>query len=263
MLRICLIIVCLLAVQHLYSRETRVRGVEGRSIVAGSITPEEAERRALENAKNEALRRAGIESHIRQTTALSMSQTNEQFYQLFSAFSTIETGGAVTVRNKESKRTIDPSDGQIYIVVTIDATVRRFETQPDPAFKIDVQGLHRSYREGEAVSFSVYPNQDGYLRIFVFTNNHDVAQLFPSDMERNRKLNAREVANFPTIRGIEYAAIRSANERQEHNMLLFVFTKTDIPFFERNITPQTVLAWINNIEPSLREVVVETFLITK
>jgi len=260
--RIVLTVLCLVAIQRLFSQEIEIKGAEGQWAII-NITPEQAREKAIEEAKKEALRRAGVTERIKSTEALSTFEANERS-QLFSSFSSIELNGAVTqfeIKRDEQKK--NSVDGLFYAVVDIDATVKKYTTVADPEFKIEVLGLRSNgYRNGEPIEFSVLPNRAGYLKIFLFENTDDAAQLFPNYYEPNRKLNAKETVRFPTVRIIEYIAEKSTADKQEHNLLLFVYTKNDIPFYGAT-TYQRVLAWIYNIEPNEREVVFENVMITE
>jgi len=261
MIRVVFCVLCIFAIQRLYSQE--IRGVEGQWQLT-NITREEAREKAIEEAKREVLRRAGVEERIRATETVSTFEANDQFQQMYNAFSSVELNGAVT-RFEVIKDDLERNkiDGQWYATVTINATVKKYTTSIDPEFKIDVRGLRSNgYRNDEVITFSIHPNKDGYLKIFVFENNHDAALLFPNDYETNRKLKAKETVNFPTVRSIEYAAVKKTTNRLEHNLWVFVYTKSDIPYFGA-VTYQNVIGWINNIEPNERDVIIEPLLITE
>ena len=260
MIRVVFCIISIIVVQRLYSQE--IRGVEGRWQLT-NITREEAREKAIEEAKREVLRRAGVEEHIRVTETVSTFEANDLFQQMYNAFSSVELNGAVTrfeiIRDDLERNNID---GQWYATVTINATVKKYTTSTDPEFKIDVRGLRNNgYRNGEVITFSVNPNKDGYLKIFVFENNHDATKLFPNDYETNRKIKSKETVNFPTMHGIEYYAVKKTIDRFEHNLWVFVYTKSDIPYYG-TVSYQHVIGWINNIEPNERDVFIEPLLIT-
>jgi len=253
----------LIALQNLSSQETTVYGVEGRWPIV-NITPEMAREKAIEEAKREALSKAGIEERIKMTDVLSTYEVNDLSSQMVSSFSSIELNGAVTRYSvTKDRKEKDGVDGLLYAVVTIDATVRKYATIPDPEFKIDVRGLRNNgYRNGEAITFSVRPNKDGYLKVFLFENMTDAELLFPNDYEQNSRLKEKETVKFPTVSRIDYAAEKLTTERQEHNLLMFVYTKRDIPF-HGDVTCQRVMRWINEIEPNEREVVMHQVMVTE
>ena len=243
----------------LFSQE--IKGVEGRCAIA-NITPEQAREKAIEEAKKEALRKAGISERIKSTDALSTYETSAKNSQMFSSFSSIEMEGAVTdynvVKDETEKNKID---GKLYAVVVIDTTVKKYQTIPDPEFKIDVSGLQSNgYKKGDEITFSVTPNKDGYLKIFLFENANDAKQLFPNYLDTNRKFQEKKTVNFPD--NYVLTATKSTEEKQEHNWFIFVYTKKDIPF-KGATTRRNILGWLNSIEPDQKEVIVETVMITE
>jgi hypothetical protein len=246
--------------QYLFSQE--VRGAVGRWPIV-NITPEQARSRAIEEAKKEALRIAGIEETVKATDMLSTIDANDRHIQMFSSFSSIELYGAVTdytiVRNKQEKNSVD---GNFYAEVTIDAKVKRYHTMADPEFNIEVIGLRNNgYRQGEPIAFSVRPQKDGYLKIFLFEESENAIQVFPNNYEPNRKFEAGKRIDFP-VTGIDYTVQKNTNKPIEHNWLLFVYTKHDIPFYEIDTYPH-ILNWVNRMEPNERKVVVKNILITE
>jgi hypothetical protein len=228
-----------------------------------NITPEQAREKAIEEAKKDALRKAGVVERIKSSQTVSVIESNRESAELFSMFSSIEMNGAVTDWNiKKDRLEISKVDGQPYWMIIIDATVKKYATMPDPEFKIDVRGLRTNgYSNGEAITFSVIPNKAGYLKIFLFENINDAALLFPNNFEPNRKMKDNEAVKFPTV-GIDYTAEKSTAEKQEHNLLMFVYTKNDIPFYG-DVNCQRVMGWINGIEPNEREVVMRALLVTE
>jgi hypothetical protein len=243
-----------------------VKGVEGRWAVV-NITPEQARELAIEEAKKEALRKAGIGERIKSTQALAEVDTYDRSTQIFNSFSSIEMNGAVTdyviVRDEIEKNNID---GLMYAVVVLNAKVEKYKTSPDPEFKIFIDGLGNGiYKDGTPIRFTLLPNKEGFLKIFLFEDLVETAKatlVFPNHYEPNRRFAAKETVAFPTNEIIEYTAQKSSGENMESNTLLFVYTKLDIPFFNE---PEYwhILNWVNRIEPDLRDVIVKPIFITK
>ncbi|MDR3226708.1 MAG: DUF4384 domain-containing protein [Prevotellaceae bacterium] len=259
MLRTVLFTILLVAVQPLFSQE--IKGVVGRWAII-NITPEQAREKAIEEAKKEALRKAGIEETIKASDILSTISSTDKYWQLFSSFSSIELHGAVTdytiIIDEQEKNSVD---GKLYAVVMIDAKVKRYRTTTDSEFKIEVNGLQSNgYKNGDAINFSVTPNKEGYLKIFLFENTA-ASFVFPNKYEQNEKFTAKKAVQFP-VAGIEYIAEKSTDEPMEHNLLLFVYTKSDIPFYGV-VSYKNILNWVNNIEPNERDVVIEDIMITE
>ena len=100
------------------------------------------------------------------------------------------------------------------------------------------------------------------MKIFLFENTTDATLLFPNNYETNSRMKEKETVKFPTVSKIDYAAEKTTAEKQEHNLLMFVYTKSDIPFYD-DVTCQSVMRWINRIEPNEREVVMHPLLVTE
>jgi hypothetical protein len=261
MRKIVLLVLCLIAAQRLSAQEIAVKGVVGRWVIA-NITPEEARAKAIEEAKKEALRRAGVKETVRASDALTTRSTDNEYSQMFNSFSLIELSGGITdyaiVRDEQEKSSID---GKFYAVVALDAKVKKYSTVADPEFKISVNGVRsQGYKNGEALTLAVRPHKEGYLKIFLFEDTETASQVYPNEYEKSRLLRANEAVNFPTIPSIDYSIEKKTSEKLEHNLLLLVYTKSNIPFYGAT-TYQRILNWVNGIEPCEREVVMEDILI--
>ena len=256
-------ILLIFAIQHLYSQTQKVKNAEGEWLIV-NIKPEEALEKALEEAKKDALRKAGVSERIKSTQSISAKESNKGSSEMFSMFSSIEMNGAVTEYDiKKSETEKSKIDGLLYAKVIIDATVKKYSTQSDSEFKIDVTGLRTTYRNEEAITFSVLPNKSGYLRIFLFEDNLiDAELLFPTKEEPDNKLIEKKSVKFPISSKVEYSVEKITSEEQEHNLLLFVYTKRDVPFYGK-VSRQRVLNWINDMEPDEREVVMKAVIITE
>jgi hypothetical protein len=247
----------------LCAQTQKIKNAEGQWLVV-NITPEQAREKALEEAKKDALRKAGVSERIKSSNTVSVVAGNRESSELFSMFSNIEMEGGVTEWTfKKDAIEINSIDGQPYWNVIIDATVKKYSTMPDPEFKIDVAGLRSNgYRNGEEITFSVTPNKDGYLKIFLFENVDDASQLFPNEFEQNSKLQEKKTVIFSKDAiGFGFDAVKTSAEKHEHNVLLFVYTKGDIPF-SGTATRKNILVWLNKIERDQREIVMETIVIS-
>lgn len=245
----------------LFAQVVEVRGAEGRWAIA-NITPERAKGKALAEAKREALRLAGVSERVRATDALSSMSDGSDTWQVFNSFSSIEVGGAVVDYDIVENNIIKENEA-IYSVVRINAKVKIYKTDIDDEFKLSVSALRRSgYKHGEPIEFSVLPNKSGYLKIFLFEDTENANLVYPNLYEADKLFVEKTPVFFPTNKMIQYTAQKMKRGKIEHNYLIFVYTKKDIPFAAK-VTYKSVLNWINDIEPSERDVVFESVLITE
>ena len=89
--------------------------------------------------------------------------------------------------------------------------------------------------------------------------------LYPNVYEKQILLNTLELYKFP-IAKIDYT-LHTDMKQQETNRLIFVFTKTPIPFIkmdkEQTTTHENIFTWIYSIMPDQRKVEYLTLSIQK
>ena len=112
-----------------------VTGAKGSGIIAGTITPAQARQEAINQAKVEALRKAGVTENLQSYQSLFKSEVDNDFTEFFSSDVQAELQGAVkdyTIVKEENK-----VDGSVFFIeVTIDATVILYDAKPDPTLII-------------------------------------------------------------------------------------------------------------------------------
>lgn len=250
---------------NLVSQERiHVEGATGVGIMVGSISERAARREALNDAKVEALRKAGVTEHLSSYEMLFRSETDRDYSEFFSSDVHAELQGAVQhyeVVNEQ--RSVDVHSNLFTIEVTIDATVILYSSRPDPAFNVSVEGVKGVYESGETLEFSVYSSMDCYLNIFNITDNETLL-MYPNPWEEQIMIPARQYVDFP-FGFVDYHLEKSGRE-PEMNRLVFVFTKKPVQFLnfrgEYQITSQEELfSWLYGLTPDIRRVDYQVFTI--
>jgi hypothetical protein len=235
-------------------KDIKIKEAKGEWPVT-NITPEQALEKALTEAKFDALRQAGVGESV--TSIESMFSTNGDHY--YTGAVNLELGGEVVEFNVIDKK-IDlvEHDGyeSLTAKITINAVVREYKKKRDDSFQVKVEGIEHSYREGDNLTFNVIPYKEGFLKIFFFENDNSGSLLYPNDYEKNRLFEENKKMQFPIAKGFEYILAKLDNKLSvENNLLIFVYTKEDVPFYEENVNVHTVLNWVAKISPDKRTVV--------
>jgi len=264
-------IVC---ITNSYSQKTvKVHRVKGECIIS-NITPEQAKEQAIQEAKREALRRAGVSENVGTSSLLKTSENKEGIKQLFNEISTVEINGEVlsyTVTN-ENKRINEFNN--IVVEVTLDAEVIKYDKKRDLSFDIKVDGIDEQYKNEQVLAFEFTPSEDGYLKIFNMNDTENML-IYPYSDITNKSLNdvperlfkKNEKVSFPINTNFgnpvtkETGYILSTEKRNEFNHLVFVYTKQNIPFYEK-INYRNIISWIYSISPDQRVVKYFGFVIT-
>jgi hypothetical protein len=240
--------------------DIKIKGAKGEWSIS-NITPEQAYDKALIEAKFDALRLAGIDESINAIN--SLFSTNEGTD--YKGISSIELGGEVidfTIVEKKIDQ--EQHSSALIAKVTIDAVVRKYTKKRDTSFQVKVESVERSYKEGDRLTFSITPSKDGYLKIFYFEDDNTGSLLYPNEYEQDILFEGKKSVKFPLSKGFDYELAKTDNTKPfENNLLIFIFTKKNIPFYEDDVNYHSVLNWMAKINPDERVEVRNLFQITK
>ncbi|TVR68870.1 MAG: DUF4384 domain-containing protein [Marinilabiliales bacterium] len=241
-----------------------IEGAKGVGVIAGRISESDARRDAINQAKIEALRQAGVTEHLSSYELLFTSESDHDYSEFFSSDVQSELQGAVQYYEVvDEQRKLNPYSNFFEYEVTIDATVIKYTTRPDPAFITKVDGIKGVYDRGETLSFSVHSTKDCYLSIFNITDNNAYL-MYPNQWEVHQGIAAGETKEFP-FGFVEYYLDNSSSE-PEVNRLIFVFTKEPVHFLryrdeDQSTDSEIIFSWIYSITPDIRRVDYHTFVI--
>lgn len=230
-------------------RNIKIRGVKGACSMADNMTPEQTKNKAILEAKKEALLKAGITENISSTYILNISQSSEDFQQIFNSISAIELDGEVKEWELINEKWGVDGSGKPHLEVTINATVIKYKTERDLSFDFKVEGIKVWYYDSTFLEFTFLPYQDGYLRIFLISDNYDAKFLFPNKYEKNKLFHKDIEVQFPL--NVNYRLV--AEKKEDTDLLVFVYTKQDIPYKKKeNIND--ILEWIYSIPRDERSI---------
>ena len=258
------IILLLSANSSIAQKTTKLTGIVGTAYITGDVSPNEAKAQALNEAKINALKAAGIAEDISTYQLLFTSQQKNDFTQFFSSSIQSEMRGAVQNYEIISERTYCKNEDEIVCEVKINATVIKYDTKPDNTFDAHIEGIKAVYNNNENLTFNINTTQNCYLTIFNITDKEAIV-MYPNKYEKQQALTAMQRYRFPQAK-INYT-LSTDDQKQETNRLIFVFTKTHISFIKMNPDQTTTLDhifnWIYSITPDQRKVEYVTLAITK
>lgn len=232
------------------------------SYEARDFTIEEVKNKAIEEAKHNAMIKAGISENVKISDFLYTFEDDEQFKDIFQSFISTETGADIIVKNiRELNRDINEF-GNILIEVEIDAIIIKHTEKSDPAFNFKVEGIRDIYYEGDPLDFSFLPTRNGYLKVFnvaeesafILYPYSDPEHSYLNDETDRIFMKNREVF-FPVNDMMDgyYFEIDSEDAKTEYNLLIFVFTKEEYPFIKEVNVPN-IMSWIFEIPLDQRAV---------
>ena len=217
---------------------------------------------ALYKAKKNALLNAGFKETISSFSTVHIGETTESTGILSDELSIIELDGRVILK-KEPAYFQELIDEQIRCTAKIEAEVILDEKKSDPEFTCRVSGFNTVYRNGDPITFSVQPSQDGYLRVFWFDSSPKSSKsgdlIYPHpEFFREVKLRKEMKYVFPptsdafNLNGeIDITAEKLYDSPVESNLLLVVLLKRPIQFPDE-VNYQNVYRWLLNIPANER-----------
>ncbi len=260
-MKVFLIIITLLFVAIVSNgQETRrLESIKGEWVISNDITPVQARENAINQAKVEALRKAGVPEYVAESNVLYKSENQMQLKEIFESLTTVDVSGEISAFSvvKEEKRVNE--FGNVLYEVWIDATVSIHKNTKDPGFNMEVKGVRESYLSPDKLTFEIKPWKDGFLTIFILSEKES-GVIFPNKLERQEKLEGSVTYKFPKSKALDYEV--TSENQVEVNYLLLLYTKQEIPFVADQ-TPENILRFIAKIDPAEKCLKSYSFLIKK
>lgn len=229
-------------------REHKVKSAVGVAVGGVNSSLMEVKQMALNNAKIEALKNAGIVEHINAYSDYFRSESDNKMEELFTSDVLSNIRGFVKNINELDFQQEFTPEKQIKVRLTISCTVVEYESPKDLEFDIWVTGIRPNYKVGDSLNFSIQPTKDCYVKAFIFTPS-EAFQLFPNVVEMSQLFKAMQVSEFPVSAG-KYE-LDAGGGAKELNRLVLVFMKRNIPYASE-VAYEKITEWIMSIPPDER-----------
>lgn len=224
-------------------REVWVKSVRGEfaAIASMDISMRTARDMAREDAKKQAISKVCGEK-LNAWNQVESSSAGESFNSL----TILQVDGEVVEFNIVDEGQIqNPLREQEMLFYCVANIKVKKGIEPDPDFKAEVDQLRGSYISGEALTFSITPYRDCYLKVFLFENTEIGYRLYPNNYDYVERLIAGQKRTFPQSQ--RYEITLSTSQSIETNHLVFVFTKDENPYYNETTSRQEIEQWMARI----------------
>jgi hypothetical protein len=224
----------------------KMQDIKGEWVISNDITPVQAREKAIDQAKAEALRLAGVPEYIVESNLSYKSEQDLALKDIHESLTSIDVSGEISAFQvmREEKRKNE--FGNLIYEVWINASVVLHNSSRDPGFTMSVNGIRESYHSPEELVFDLNPAKEGFLNVFIL-NDRESSHLYPNKIEKPEKFDGGKSYKFPRSRALDYEV--SSKTGMEVNYVVLVYTKTEIPFVDEE-TSENILQFIARIEPS-------------
>lgn len=252
-----------LFLQGAQAQEVQWVQVTGKSI-SRDKSPDEAFDEALNDARKQALLRAGVpEQMVVSSLVHSYGKANE-IETYFDGISNAESSANIRIDSVLAERRRFDDYGNMIVSVDVEAAVYRYKEAKDPAFYFDLTGLKDVYYVDEPITFSFEPSRQGHLTIFAF-NEQEAFVLYPYKHEKYAYLSDEPNFLFEAGKRVEfpmheaylpgYSIELKEGLSEESCLLVFVYTKERFPWLDQQLTLSSMRAWLYEIPMHKRDVV--------
>ncbi len=215
-----------------------VRGEYSMMLSTSDVTGRQATEYAREDAKRKAIEQV-CGSRLSVWDKAEISSAGETFNSLSVNQVDGEIVGFEIVEEGNAPSPVRPSETVFYCVA--DVKVKR-GMEPDPDFTAVVEGIRSVYFSGESLTFTVLPYRECYLKIFLFEDSQAGYRLYPNNFDRPALLPASKKIAFP--QSAEFDVNKNSAAETETNRLVFVFTKSERPFYHSTVSRQEIEEWM-------------------
>jgi len=210
---------------------------EGEAHVV-NITPEEAQRRALQDARERAIMYAvGID--VRAHTYLRQEETSAGIQDAFLSLSEQTSAGRIVEERPPEWASCElpgkPLPVDVYRA-TVQVRVVREEGQPDPGFQVKVAVSREHISAGDEMRLAITATRRCYVTVFCLSATDTVIVLLPHKYRQDRLVAPGDTLWIPDAEeqamGIHYRAVLPAGRMSVTEMIKVVATKEPFAFGE-------------------------------
>lgn len=228
-------------------KEISLKNIKGTATGTNSESIDQVIRRAVNEAKIEALKQAGIEENIASFTDFFQSESKDNYEELFTTDILSDIRGAVkNIEIVKTEKTFNEF-GNLNVEVIINCIVVKYISEKDMTFDVWVDGVGMFYTNESKLLFKVKSTKDAFLIVFIF-NETEAYKLFPNELENSFLLEKNKQFVFPTYKA-DY--VLEADKKSEAHRMIMVFTKVDIPY-TGEIKYKQIIDWLFSIPPDMR-----------
>jgi hypothetical protein len=219
--------------------------VEGRAVISGETSYEEAKSIAITRARLQAIERAAgvtisTATILKNTLMLSQLSTSWSHGWLVSERILHWTGEWAKANN--------PSDAPLPILsVRLNGTVKVLPKTFFRSYALDANLNKQSYHEGEAISLTIQARANIRLLVVNYTSKGTIVPVFPNDSTMFNALDAGKILRIPASNSDRYRIVARLypNKKQD--------TEAFLVFGFPNDSETNSIDWINTFEPRVED----------
>ncbi len=184
--------------------------------------------KALENARLDALSKAGIMVSAGDTRVVS--ESGNELTDFYARFAESSTRGIILEERVIHEGELQKIDGTTYkMEIEIDANVAVQQGEPDPSFTVSLNSSRQIVKEGEPFVLTVTSTKAGYLTIFnVYRDS--ISVVFPNAVDKKNSIEGNRTFVFPPNKAYDLTLTLPRGRSTSSEMFIAVVTEDDVAF---------------------------------
>lgn len=262
MIRFFLTTLFLCIISGVFSQEISIKNAVGSYYGNENMTLKQIKQNSLNEAKIDALTKAGISENINSYSQLFNSEIDNNYTEMFSKNIINQIKGAVTEVEINDIKLEFSDNNTIKATTTISCKVIKHTDEPDLTFDASISGIKGIYNSNESFSFLLNPTKNAYMIAFVVNaNNEKSFVIFPNQYEKSFLLEKNTEYKFPSDKaGIEISI--EAETNKDSYKLIVVILKNEIQY-TKEVNYKNISEWLSVIPLNEKKVFVEDFYVIK
>jgi hypothetical protein len=245
-----------------YSQKViQIDKIEGCQVLYPNLTIEEAQFKAVTQAKINALQEAGIAEQISSNQYYEVERSvrvnKDKFYE--STTSDIK-GEIVKFNLLEYKQSVG-STGEILICAQINVSVLKHDISKINSNNLEFSGIQDKYKKGEPIEFRLKSSSDLFYWVFLIDSDEKYQLIYPmTKYESNSILKNQEII-LPNSKDYKWNVDTTKSE--ELNSILVVYSNINYLIDNKINDFNSWSDWFQKMEYSSRNKIIKPFKIYK
>ena len=252
-------LVVFLSFQNSYSQKIiQIDKIEGCQVLYPNMTIEEAQTKAVVQAKLNALQESGISEQISSSQVYEVEKGLRVHEDKFYESTTSDVKGEIVKFNLLRYSQSVGSTGEILICAQVKIDILRNDT-PQKTNNIELSGINDRYKKGDAIELELKSSSDLYYWVFWIDSDDLYHLIYPMSNYQSNKIKKNQEVKLPNSQDYKWNA--DTNKVEEINSILVVYSKENCLVSDNIQDFNSWSNWYQKLEYESRNKIIKPFKI--
>lgn len=251
----------LISLQFSYSQKIiEIDKIEGCQVLYPNMTVEEAQTKAVVQAKLNALQQSGISEQISLSQIYEVERgvrvQQDKFYESTST----DVKGEIVKFNLIGYSQSVGSTGEILICAEAKIDILKHDASQRNN-NLSISGINDRYKRGDAIAFKLKSPSDLYYWVFWIDSDGNYQLIYPISKDQSNKIQKNQEVTLPNSNDYKWNV--DTNKIEEINSILIVYSNSNYLVNDNIIDFNSWSNWYQKLEYDSRNKIIMPFKIYK